>query len=84
MKKFLVLLVLVVGVTAIPAMKATGSSPASEASVVADRPEARACEVLLRKMSQSPNSDTWWNRMRAWPCIRQAKATRTSILEAKR
>ena len=83
MKKFLVLLALVVGVTTLPAMKATGSSPASEVNVAADRREARACEVLLRKMSRSPNADTWGNRMRAWPCIQQAKANTTSMVEAK-
>jgi len=83
-KKFLVLLALVVGVTAIPAMKATGSSPASKAAVAADRREARACEVLLRKMSQSPSADTWRNRMRAWPCIRRAKVTHAFMVEARR
>jgi hypothetical protein len=83
-KKFLVLLALVMGVTAIPAMKATGSSPASEVTVAANRRDALACEVLLRKMSKSPNADTWRNRMRAWPCIQRAMATRTSIVEAKR
>lgn len=84
MKKFLVLLALVVGVTTIPAMKATGSGPISQVDVAADRREARTCEVLLRKMTQSQNADTWQNRMRAWSCIQQAKATRTSIVEARR
>ena len=84
MKKFLILIVLVGSVTTTASMKAAGSGFMPETTVAADRREARACEVLLRKMSQSPNADTWQNRMRAWPCMQRAETTRASIVEAKR
>lgn len=79
-----ILLVLVVGVTTLASVKAVGSSSEPAANIAADRREARACEVLLRKMSQSRNADNWRNRMRAWPCIQRAKASRAPIVEAKR
>jgi hypothetical protein len=84
MKRFLVLLALVLGVAAMPSMKAAGSSPVSEVNVAADRRAARACEVLLRKMSRFPAADTWRNRMQAWPCMRRARDTGAAIAEAKR
>jgi galactokinase len=83
MKKYLILLALAVGVTTLASMKAAGSSSEFVRNIAADRREARACEVLLRKMS-SPNADTWQNRMRAWPCIQRAKAMQASTLVAKK
>lgn len=76
MKKFLVLLALTLGVTSMASMKATGSSPAADANTAADRREGRACEILLKKMSQSPDADTWRNRMRAWHCRQRSEAAR--------
>jgi hypothetical protein len=84
MKKHLILLALVVGVTTLASMKAAGSSSELVRNIAADRSEARACEVLLRKMSQSPDADTWRNRMRVWPCIERNASTRASTLEAKK
>jgi hypothetical protein len=84
MKKYLNLLALAAGVATLVSVKAAGSSSGFETNIAADRREARACEVLLRKMSQSPEADTWHNRMRAWPCIERGASTRASILEAKK
>jgi hypothetical protein len=83
MKKHLFLLALVVGATTLASVKEAGSSTEPASNITVAGREARACEVLLRKMS-SPNADTWHNRMRAWPCIQRAKATRASIVEARR
>ena len=84
MKKFLFLLALSVVAATFTSMKAAGSSFVPAMKVAADRREARACELLLRRMSRSPDADTWRNRMRAWPCMRRAEAAGASIMEAKR
>jgi hypothetical protein len=83
MKKFLILLTLVVGVTTMASMKAAGSGPVPKANVAADLREARACAVLLKKMSQSPAADTWRNRMRAWSCRQRSDTARERTAEAR-
>ena len=83
MKKFLVFLTVVAGVTAMASITAAGSNPMVKADPVADQRQARECKVLLKRMSQSPDADTWRNRMRAWPCLQRAEAAPT-YMEAKR
>ena len=83
MKKFLVLLTLVASVTITASMQAAGSSPVAKVDA-ADLREARACAILLKKMSESPEADTWRNRMRAWPCRQRSDLTRVATAEARR
>jgi hypothetical protein len=81
-KKLLVLITVLAGVTT--SMTSAGSSSISETRDAVDRREARKCDVLLKKISRSPNADTWRNRMRAWPCLQRAEAARGPLVDAKR
>lgn len=83
MKKFLVLFTVLAGVTTLATMTAAGSSSIYEVNAGADQREARKCDVLLKKISHSRDADTWRNRMHAWPCLRRAKAARTSLVDIK-
>jgi len=74
MKKFLLLLAIAGGATALASVQAVGLSPDGR-SKDADIPEARACAVLLKRMNQSAEADTWRNRMRLWPCLKRADGT---------
>ena len=80
MKKVLIIVALAAGVTTMASMKAGSSSvPGKDAAGLR---EARACDVLLRKMSQSPDTDTWRNRMRAWTCRQRSDAASIAAAEA--
>jgi predicted secreted protein len=82
MKKFLILFALVAGATTTASMKAAGSSSASEKDYAAELRETRACNVLLKKMSQSSDADNWRNRMRAWTCRQRSDAARAVAMKA--
>ena len=82
MKKVLILLALAAGVATMASMKTAGSSPVFETNVAAGLREARACTVLLKKMSRSPDADTWRNRMRAWTCRQRSDAARAIAIKA--
>ena len=76
MKKALILLALLASTTALASMQAAGQSSISKIS--GGSREARACEVLRKKMSKSPDANTWQNRMRAWPCRRRPDIARVA------
>lgn len=84
MKKFLLLLTLAGVATTMASMQAAQSSPGSSAQTSADAPGARACAVLLRKMTRSADADNWRNRMLAWPCMKRANRAVITFAETDR
>lgn len=84
MKKFLLLFALAGSATTLASMQAVGSTPTAPPISAADLREARACTALLKKMTLSPEADTWRNRMRAWTCMKRADIAGVPSVETDR